>query len=119
MDNPATGLKIKLARTLWFNTYRALVEDSAGEYLASLRLIPAIPLDRASVPEDAPEVAPYLLVVVEDAVFSEEELINFEGEVAGMLLARMAQPDFNPAFCQFAYPSAPRGAGPQVMELGG
>ncbi|MDT8901766.1 hypothetical protein [Anaeroselena agilis] len=118
MEGSNTGWSIRLARTLWFNTYRALVEDAAGEYVATLRLIPAIPLDRGSVPEDAPVVDPYVLVVVEDAVFAEEELVNFEGQVAGLLLEKMAQPDFNPAFCQFAYPSAPRGAGPQVMELG-
>lgn len=118
METQATGWQIRLARTLWFNTYRAMVEDAAGEYVATMRLIPAIPLDRAEVPDDAPEVEPYVLVVVEDAVFAEEDLVNFEGEVAGMLLEKMAQPDFNPAFCQFAYPSLPHGAGPQVTELG-
>jgi hypothetical protein len=118
MQTPVTGWRIKLARTLWFNTYRALVEDGAGEYAATLRLIPAIPLDRAEVPEDAPEAEPYVLVLVEDAVFAEEDLVAFEGAVAGPLLEKMAQPDFNPAFCQFAYPSLPRGAGPVVTELG-
>jgi hypothetical protein len=118
MENAATGWRIKLARTLWFNTYRAMVEDAAGEYVATLRLIPAIPLDRADVPADAPEVEPYVLVLVEDAVFAEEELINFEAGVAELLLEKMAQPNFNPAFCQFAYPSVPRGAGPVVTELG-
>jgi len=118
MDNPATGWRIKLARTLWFNMYRAMVEDAVGGYVATLRLIPAIPLDRADVPADAPEVAPYVLVLGEDAVFAEEELVDFEAGVAGVLLEKMAQPDFNPAFCLFAYPSAPRGAGPVVRELG-
>ncbi|HWQ60777.1 MAG TPA: hypothetical protein VN521_00595 [Negativicutes bacterium] len=118
MENHASGWRIKLARTLWFNMYRAMVEDAAGEYVATLRLIPAIPLDRADVPADAPEVEPYVLVLVEDAVFAEDDLVNFEGEVAGMLLEKVAQPDFNPAFCQFAYPSMPRGAGPVVTELG-
>jgi hypothetical protein len=118
MENSAPGLKITLARTLWFNMYRAQVEDAAGEYLAMLRLIPAIPLDRDAVPADAPEVQPYVLVLVEDAVIGEEELVAFEGEVAEQLLARMVQEDFKPAFCQFAYPSVPQGMGPQVMELG-
>jgi len=68
MDNPATGWRIKLARTLWFNMYRAMVEDAVGGYVATLRLIPAIPLDRADVPADAPEVEPYVLVLVEAAV---------------------------------------------------
>ncbi len=68
MDNPATGWRIKLARTLWFNMYRAMVEDAVGGYVATLRLIPAIPLDRADVPADAPEVEPYVLVLVEAGV---------------------------------------------------
>ncbi len=119
MENSASGLTITLARTLWFNMYRAQVEDAAGEYLATLRLIPAVPLERDAVPEGAPEVQPYVLVLVEDAAFREEELVSFESEVAEQLLARMTQEDFRPAFCQFAYPSAPHGAGPVVTELGG
>ncbi len=118
MEKFSSGLTITLARTLWFNMYRAQVEDGAGQYLATLRLIPAIPLERGAVPADAPEVQPYVLVLVEDAVFGEEELVAFEGAVAEQLLARMTQEDFRPAFCQFAYPSAPRGAGPVVTELG-
>lgn len=117
MQTAANGWSIRLARMLWINMYRAQVLDAAGEYLATLRLIPAIPLDREEVPDDAPEVAPYLLVLVEDAVFSPEEMVEAESGLAEMLMAKMAQPDFNPAHCQFAYPSPPKG-GPLVMEFG-
>jgi len=113
-----TGWSIRLARTLWFNTYRAQVTDAAGEHVATLRLIPAIPLERDGLPADAPEVEPYVLAIVEDAVFPEDELVALESRLAEMLLTRMAQPDFSPTFCQFAYPSPPRGGGPMAMEPG-
>lgn len=118
MEENMTDWQLKLARTLWFNIYRAQVTDAAGEYLATLRLIPAIPLDREDVPADAPEVEPYVLVIVEDAVFTEDELVGFETRLADQLLAAMTQPDFAPAFCQFTYPTPPRG-GPLVAEFGG
>jgi hypothetical protein len=117
MENNETGWRLELARTLWFNIYRAQVIDAAGEYIASLRLIPAIPIDREELPADAPEVEPYVLVVVEDAVISEHELVAFEKKLADEIVARMAQHDFRPAFCQFAYPSPPQG-GPIIAEFG-
>lgn len=117
MQTAENGWKLRLARMLWFNMYRAQVTDEAGEYLATLRLIPAIPLDREEVPPDAPEVEPYVLALVEDAVFSPEEMVQYEERLADMLMEKMAQPDFNPAHVQFAYPSPPKG-GPMVMELG-
>lgn len=117
MENSETGWRLQLARTLWFNIYRAQVTNEAGEYLATLRLIPAIPLDREELPADAPEVDPYVLVIVEDAVFAEDEIIGFETQLSEQLLAAMTQNDFAPAFCQFTYPSMPQG-GPMVAEFG-
>ncbi|HMM20291.1 MAG TPA: hypothetical protein PKA10_06100 [Selenomonadales bacterium] len=98
---------VRLARTLWFNTYRAQIGDSAGNYIATLRLIPTAPLDRAELPADAPDASAYVLVLVEDAVWAEDQLVEFESRVSGLLLEQMTQPDFAPAFCQFAYPSPP------------
>lgn len=118
MENNETGWRLQLARTLWFNIYRGQVTDAAGEYVATLRLIPAIPLDRADVPADAPEVEPYVLAIVEDAIFGEDELLAFETRLADEIVAKIAQPDFRPAFCQFAYPSPPQG-GPLIAEFGG
>lgn len=100
-------LNIKLAKTLWFNTYRGQVKDHAGNYVATLRLIPSIPLDRDELPPDAPEVASYITVIVEDGDFATAELVQFESSVAELLLEQMAQPPFAPEYCQFSYPSPP------------
>lgn len=116
MESNETGWRLKLTRTLWFNMYRAQVLDASGEFVASIRLIPAIPLDREEVPADAPEVEPYVLALVEDAAFSEDELVEFETKLADEIVVKMAQHDFRPAFCQFAYPSPPKG--PMIAEFG-
>lgn len=107
MSNPETSFKIKLTRTLWFNTYRGKVTDATGNYVATLSLIPTTPLDRCEVPPDAPEAAPYITVLVEDGQLEADDLVEFESNVADLLLVQMAQPDFKPEYCQFAYPSPP------------
>jgi len=107
MFSPDTEWSIRLARTLWFNTYRAQITDTDGNYIATLRLIPTTPLDRADLPPDAPDASAYVLVLVEDATLSEDQLVEFESRVSGLLLEQMTQSDFVPAFCQFAYPSPP------------
>lgn len=107
MLTPETILSVKLARTLWYNTYRGRVSDEAANYIATLRLIPALPVDREELPPDAPEVAPYLLVVVEDGTFEAAELTEFEGKLSDVLLPLMSQTGFSPEYCQFAYPSPP------------
>ena len=117
MQTDNNGWQLRLARMLWFNMYRAQVTDAAGEYLATLRIIPVIPLAREEVPADAPEVDPYVLALIEDAVFSPEEMVEFETLLAQMLMDHMTQPDFRPAYCQFSYPAPPK-SGPLVMELG-
>ena len=108
---PAEGQwSVKLAQTLWFNTYRARILDAAGNYIATLRIIPMQLVDRSALPAGAPVAAPYILALVEDAMISEEQLIPFESQVADLLLVRLAQPGFAPMSCQFAYPSPPRQA---------
>ncbi|MDR3565064.1 MAG: hypothetical protein P4N59_27000 [Negativicutes bacterium] len=100
-----TALSIKLARTLWHNTYRARVSDSLGNYVATLRLVPTLPLDRSELPPDAPEADPYLTVLVEDGAFDTQDITAFESKTAETLIAQMAQHDFEPSYCMFAYPS--------------
>lgn len=107
MSLPESEWTVKLTRTLWFNTYRAQIANGAGDAVATLRIIPALPLDRSKVPADAPAVQPYILALVEDAVFPSDQLVEFESRAADLLLSRLTQPDFAPAFCQFAYPSPP------------
>ena len=104
MLTPETTLSVKLARTLWYNTYRGRVTDESGLYIATLRLIPTLPLERDELPPDAPDAAPYLIVLVEDGAFEASELTEFEGKLSDVLLVQMAQTGFAPDFCQFAYP---------------
>ena len=117
-------LQIKLARTLWYNTYRGKVTGTTGDYVASLRLIPSVPLEREEVPPDAPVVAPYVTVLVEDGAFASENLVEFERQVSDLLLAQMAQPGFAPEYCEFVYPSPAsllaeqsESSGPMVTEI--
>jgi hypothetical protein len=101
-------LNIKLARTVWFNTYRGQVTDEMGNYVAMLRLIPSIPMAEAELPPDAPLGTPYITVIVEDGAFDSDDLIAFESNVSQILLEKMSQPpSFLPENCQFAYPSPP------------
>ena len=105
MFEPEAQYTLQLAKTLWFNTYRGVVNTASGEYLATIRLIPAIPLDRAEVPQDAPHVTPHVVVIVEDASISSDQLIEFEAKTADLLLGLLRRPEFSPESCQFFYPS--------------
>ena len=42
---------IDLMRTLWENTYRGTVFDYKEQYVATIRLILSIPLDRSEIPQ--------------------------------------------------------------------
>ena len=100
-------LKLTLARTLWFNTYRANITNTDNEHISLVRLIPALPLDRSEVPEDAPAVESYVNVLVEDAEVSDDQLIFFETAVSNLLHKELPQLGFTPAMCHFFYPSPP------------
>ncbi|SDF08154.1 hypothetical protein [Sporolituus thermophilus] len=105
MELPGKKLTLQLARTLWLNMYRGKVTDAAGEYLATIRIIAHIPLDRNDVPTDAPVVKPYLTVLIEDASITPATLVEFESELSELLLAKFCSEQFSPEFCQFFYPS--------------
>ena len=104
-SNEAGGMTLKMAKTLWFNTYRGIFSDALGEYVAAVRIIPAIPLDRQEVPKDAPEARPYLTVIVEDATISLDQLVEFETAATDVLLNALAKEPFKPEFVQFFYPN--------------
>lgn len=99
------GLSLKVAKTLWYNIYRGAVHGAAGEYVATLRIIPGMPLDRSIVPEDAPEARPYLIVIVEDATIELTDLVHFESAVTDSLLQTLSRETFRPEFIQFFYPT--------------
>ena len=57
---------LRLARTLYNEVYRAMLYNENQQPIAKLRIVPNIPLDRSQVPEDAPVVPAFLLVIVDD-----------------------------------------------------
>lgn len=98
--------KVKLARTLWANAYRAQIKNNDGDYVATLRLLPQIPLDRLQVPETAPEVKLYLIIFVEDApLLAETNLHQFEDNISTAVLEALEQQAMYPDTCQFVYPN--------------
>lgn len=96
---------LSVARTLYHNTYRCTIKDSNEEVIGLLRIIPGLPLDRSELPEDAPDVPPFLLVIVDDADITKENLLAFEENISVSLLERFATETTRPKYCQFYYPS--------------
>lgn len=97
--------KITLAKTLWQDVYRARVDDIHGGYVATLRITLLVPLPESDKPADAPDVPPLLEVFVENAAITAAQLVNFEEQVAKLLLDRFAAAGFAATQCLFAYPS--------------
>lgn len=96
---------VKLTKTLYHNTYRTVLSNENEEVVGKLRVVVGLPLERSEVPENAPEVPPFLLVIVDDADINKENLIDFEERASLALLKRFATEDFLPQHCQFYYPS--------------
>lgn len=97
--------KVKLTKTLYTNTYRCQLVNDNDEVLAHLRVLPGIPLERSQVPENAPEVPFFLLVIVDDADINKDNLIDFEERASYSLLKRFSTETSSPQHCQFYYPS--------------
>lgn len=72
------NVDIQLMATLWENTYRGALKDQNGNYLGTVRVIVNVPLPPEQLPENAPQVPPQLLVLVEDAVLKADDIIDFE-----------------------------------------
>lgn len=96
---------LRLARTLYENVYHAMLYNENQQPIGDLEIIPNIPLDRSQVPEDAPEVPAYLLVIVKDADINKDNLIDFEERASFALLKRFSTEVINFQHCKFYYPS--------------
>ena len=105
LEMESGGFTLKVAKTLWFNIYRGAIHGAAGEYVATIRIIPGLPLDRSEVPADAPEARPSLIVIVEDETIDLNELVHFESAVTDSLLQTLSRETFKPEFIQFFYPT--------------
>lgn len=96
------ALKVELLATLWENTYRAMVTDENGNYVATVRVIVNVPVDRELLPPNAPTVSPQLFVLVEDAVLSSKDVIDFETKMSAILIDKFKK---QIPQCYFFYPS--------------
>ena len=99
------ALSVKISKTLYQDTYRCILQNDNDETIGTLRVLPIFPLDRNEVPANAPEVPPFLLVIVDDADINKDNLIDFEERASFSLLKRFSADNFLPQHCQFYYPS--------------
>ena len=96
---------IDLMRTLWEYTYRGTVFDYKEQYVATIRLILSIPLDRSEVPENAPEVNPSVIVLIEDTILSPLEVVEFEQIMSKIITKKVSSEYFQPDRIMYFYPS--------------
>ena len=101
---------IDLMRTLWENTYRGTVFDYKELYVATIRLILSIPLDRSEVPENAPKVNPSVIVLIEDTILSPLEVVEFEQIMSKIITKKVSSEYFQPDRIMYFYPSPSDGA---------
>ena len=98
-------ISVAVAKTLYHNLYRCRLEKEDGTVVGIIQVMPGLPLPADEMPEGAPQVPPYLLVIVEDADINEASLIEFEEQTSFALLKRFATENMAPHHCQFFYPS--------------
>lgn len=98
-------ISVAVAKTLYHNLYRCRLEKEDGTVAGIIKVMPGLPLPADEMPEGAPQVPPYLLVIVEDADINEASLIEFEEQTSFALLKRFATDNMVPHHCQFFYPS--------------
>lgn len=101
----SSAYSLRLVRTLYENVYRARLYNELKQPIGDLEIIPCIPLDRSQVPEDAPEVSAYLLVIVRDADINKNNLLEFEERTSYTLLKRFSTEVVTFQHCRFYYPS--------------
>lgn len=109
-ENEQDLYHIDLMRTLWQNTYRGTIFNYKNQYTATVRIILSLPLDREEVPENAPEVNPNIIVLVEDTVLSPIQIVDFEQTLTPILAKRLASNYFRPDRIMYFYPSPVDGA---------
>ncbi len=97
--------QLRLMRTLYENVYGCMLYNENQQPIGKLEIVPSIPLDRSQVPEDAPVVPAYLLVIVQDADINKDNLIDFEERASYALLKRFSTEAISFQHCKFYYPS--------------
>ncbi len=100
-----SAYQLRLVRTLYDNVYGCMLYNENQQPIGQLEIVPCIPTDRSQVPEDAPVVPAYLLVIVQDADINKDNLIDFEERASYALLKRFSTEVVNFQHCKFYYPS--------------
>lgn len=108
---------IDLMKTLWENTYRGTIFNYKEQYVATVRIILSIPLDRSEVPDNAPEVSPSVIVLVEDTILTPLEVVDFEQVMTPILAKRLSSNYFRPDRIMYFYPSPVDGAENAQSEI--
>ena len=101
---------IDLMKTLWENTFRGTIFDYKNQYIATVRIVFNIPLDRDLVPDNAPEVSPAIIVLVEDTIISPIDVVSFEQTITPILVKKLTSRYLQPDRVMFFYPSPAEGA---------
>ena len=96
------NMKLKMMATLWDNTYRVAIDDGQGKYIGTVRVVVNVPLPPEALPENAPQVEPQLLVLVEDFDLGADKIINFEATLADLLREKFR---YEIPYIFFYYPS--------------
>lgn len=97
--------RIDLMRTLWENTYRGTVFDAKEQYVATIRILLNIPLDRSEVPDNAPIVHPGIIILVEDTVLAPIDVMDFEEILSKIIAKTFTTEDFQADRIMYFYPS--------------
>lgn len=105
-EEPFPGAGFKLTRTLYHNFYGVYFLNEAGVPIGDLNVIPTIPMDRSMVPEDAPDVQPYLIGLVNSIEgINKANIESFENDANAAIVGRFSNPMAQFSHCEMYYPS--------------
>lgn len=96
---------LRFSRTLWEGVYRGYVLNEEGMQIASLRILPCLPLAPEELPPNAPDAGPVILVMVDLAEMDPKDFLSWENAIALKVLAQFSHQEPIPRECQFFYPS--------------
>ena len=100
------GAGFKITRTLYNNFYGVFFLNQEGQPVGDVKVVPIIPADRSMVPEDAPDVEPYLLGLVNNIDgINKANIISFENDANTALVNRFSNPTAQFSHCELYYPS--------------
>lgn len=100
------GAGFKLTRTLYNNYYGVYFMNENKQPVGEVNVVPNIPMDRSQVPEDAPDVPPYLIALVNSVDnINKKNIISFENDANAALVSRFSNPSAQFSHCEMYYPS--------------